>query len=77
MTTTKTRLQRLAAVRRLCATGEARQIRESSKLSLSEVADDVAVTPTAIWGWETGSRKPRGDAALRYGEVLDSLRASQ
>lgn len=67
------RLAELARVRQLCTSGSARVRREAARLSLAEVATPVEVTPTTVWRWERGQRKPRGDAALRYLAVLDSL----
>ena len=69
--------ERLAHVRRLTASGLARSIRIAARVSQSEVAQEAGVTPSAIARWEGGSRLPRGEAALRYLEVLTSLQADQ
>jgi transcriptional regulator with XRE-family HTH domain len=66
----------LACVRDLVASGEARTRRVQAGLSLSDVARAVQVAPTTIWRWEGGRRSPRGQAALRYGHLLDSLIAT-
>jgi DNA-binding transcriptional regulator YiaG len=56
--------------RRALSDGRARALREAAGLSQSEVARTVRVTPQAVTRWETGSRVPRGDAALRYARFL-------
>jgi transcriptional regulator with XRE-family HTH domain len=63
----------LARLRALCSAGLARQIRLAGRLSQADVAEDVGVDPSVISRWETGDRKPRGDAALRYLMLLDLL----
>lgn len=63
----------LVAVRALARSGRARQLRESAGLSLQEIADVVGVTQASISRWELGQRKPRGEAAVRYGRLLQTL----
>lgn len=63
----------LARVRRLAKVGEAKLLREQAGLSLHEIASAVDVSVTCIWRWENGRRSPQGDAALRYGALLDQL----
>lgn len=65
----------LAEVRRLTASGQARCIRLSAGLSQAEIAASMAepVTASAIARWESGSRRPRGDAAIAYLEALREL----
>ena len=63
----------LVRVRRLASTGTARHIREEAELSLSEMAKAAKVHTTTVHRWETGSRRPRGEAALRYLRVLEDL----
>jgi transcriptional regulator with XRE-family HTH domain len=69
--------QVLVRARRMAATGIARILREEAGLSLSEIAADVGVTKGTIWRWEHGERRPRGEAARRYVEVLDGLEAQR
>ena len=64
----------LSRVRNAAASGEARQVRERAKLSLSELGAACEVDQSTIWRWETGRRRPRGPAGLRYARVLDLLR---
>jgi DNA-binding transcriptional regulator YiaG len=63
----------LARVRRLCATGAARAIRETAGLSLAEVGAAAHVERTTIWKWEKARRRPHGDAAIRYLRVLEEM----
>ncbi len=41
---------------------------------MGEIARDVGVAVATVSRWETGKRRPRGSAAVRYGELLESLR---
>lgn len=66
-------LPELVRVRELVRSGAARSIRVAAGLSLGEVAESVGVAPATVWRWEHGDRVPRGDAALRYGELLQAL----
>jgi transcriptional regulator with XRE-family HTH domain len=66
-------LLELSRVRSLAKLGTARSIRVAAGLTLGEVAGAVGVSEAAISRWESGERKPRGAAALKYAEVLQSL----
>jgi DNA-binding transcriptional regulator YiaG len=63
----------LAEARRLLRSGEARDIRLRAGLSQTEVARSVGVTAGAVSRWETGSRRPVGEAAVRYARLLADL----
>jgi transcriptional regulator with XRE-family HTH domain len=63
----------LSAVRSLVRSGAARSIRVAADLSLAEVGRAVGVSPVAVFRWERGDRVPRGEPALRYGELLTAL----
>jgi len=63
----------LAEVRALAKSGRAREIRVDSALSLADVAGAIGVTAPTVQRWEKGLRKPFGQAALRYGALLDVL----
>ena len=65
----------LVRVRRMAATGVARQIRMEAGLSQAEIADAVGVHRVTLFKWENGRQRPKGPRALRYGEVLDELAA--
>jgi transcriptional regulator with XRE-family HTH domain len=71
--TSTVHLDLLASVRALAKSGEARRRREAAGFSLSEIGAVCRVDQSTIWRWETGRRKPRGDAALRYARVLERL----
>jgi DNA-binding transcriptional regulator YiaG len=64
---------RLSELRHLTASGEAAALRQRSRLSLPEVAADCGVTYWTIKRWESGERIPRGEAALRYADLLAAL----
>jgi DNA-binding transcriptional regulator YiaG len=66
-------LVRLADVREAARSGEARRLRLSAGLSLGEVAREIRVAVPTVLRWETGERRPRGKAALRYGRLLEQL----
>lgn len=63
----------LAWIRGACVSGRAQSIREAASISRSELARDVGVTEPTVSRWENGARSPKGDAALRYAEVLRRL----
>lgn len=64
---------RLAQVRRLTATGEARRIREDAHLSQADVEGATRIPRATISRWERGLRAPRGPDALRYLDFLEWL----
>ena len=65
---------RLADVRAALASGEAQRLREAAQLSIGEVARACGVDQSTVWRWEQGKRLPRGETAIRYADVIDSLR---
>jgi DNA-binding transcriptional regulator YiaG len=65
---------RLVRVRAAASSGEARRLREAAQLSIGEVASVCGVDQSTVWRWERGARSPRGPAALKYGDLIDSLR---
>jgi DNA-binding transcriptional regulator YiaG len=67
-------LQRLAEVRQLIASGEAKKRRILAGFSLSEVAGPCHVDTSTVWRWEEGIRTPRGQMAQRYWQVLTMMR---
>jgi DNA-binding transcriptional regulator YiaG len=66
-------LLNLVAVRTLASSGRARGIRISAGLSLADVGGAIGVTAATVQRWENGLRKPYGEAALRYGALLQAL----
>lgn len=71
---TDTQVLRLADVRAAVTSGEAERLRTAAQLSIGEVARACGVDQSTVWRWERGTRKPRGEAALAYGELIESLR---
>jgi DNA-binding transcriptional regulator YiaG len=63
----------LTRVRALFSSGAARALRVAAGLSLPEGAKAGRVAVSTLWRWEEGQRVPHGEAALRYGELLDAL----
>lgn len=71
---TDTQVLRLAEVRAAVTSGEAERLRTAAQLSIGEVARACGVDQSTVWRWERGVRKPRGEGALLYGQLIDSLR---
>jgi len=67
---------KLATVRRMCVSGEAKRIRETSRVSLSEAAAEIAggVSPPTVHRWENAKRLPRGEQAEAYLAFLIRLK---
>jgi len=63
----------LTKVRNQARSGQARAIRLRAGLSLDEIGRVVGRSAPCVSRWEMGLRKPRGEAALRYGALLDAL----
>ena len=61
------------AARRFIASGEARTLRKSLGLSLSEVAKDLGMGVSTLSAWERGVVRPAGRSAVRYHELLTGL----
>ena len=68
-----TTAERLARLRFLTKSGEARTIREAAQLALSDIAQSIDADPSSVGRWERGERLPRGDVALRYARLLERL----
>ena len=58
---------------RLPAPAERRSIREAAGVTLTEIADELGVTATAVMRWERGT-EPQRDRAIAYRQLLDALR---
>lgn len=69
-------LRDVAVIRQQLSSGEAKAIRQRSRLSLSEIASAVGVTPTSVCRWENGECSPRIPEALKYKAIIDELQAS-
>ncbi len=63
----------LGEARTKAKSGAAQKARESRALSRAEVAGLVEVSESTIFRWESGARKPMGEAGIRYGRILSIL----
>jgi DNA-binding XRE family transcriptional regulator len=52
-------------------------VRKAAGLTQAEVGREVGVSQMAVSRWESGERVPRGEAARRYGELLERLAPAQ
>ncbi|MFI7628436.1 helix-turn-helix domain-containing protein [Microbispora rosea] len=66
-------LARIADVRAMCASGEARRIREMARVTLREVAAAIGVDHKTIVGWETGRTTCVSPYALAYADALNAM----
>ena len=73
--TSTSRLLLLAKTRTRVADGSAKALRQRYGLSLTEIAEGLSISPTTVWRYERGDRVPRGDVAVRYGQLLSDLAA--
>lgn len=64
---------KLTRVRKLVESGAARAIRQAAGLSLTEASKGSGVNRVTIFRWESGQRRPHGEAAIRYLALLDEL----
>jgi DNA-binding transcriptional regulator YiaG len=71
--TTTGSVEKLIDARIATRTGGARKLREQAGLSQEEIADAIGVTRACVSRWEAGARRPTGDAAQRYAQLLDLL----
>lgn len=63
----------LQEVRALARNGRARKIRLRANLSLADVAIVAEVSPSTVYRWEMGDRRPTGAAAVRYLKALREI----
>ena len=63
----------LVWLRGAIASGQARRIRETADVTYREAGNLCQVPHTAIYRWESGATRPRGEAALRYAQLLRTL----
>jgi DNA-binding transcriptional regulator YiaG len=66
-------IDRLRAEQSLPAPAERKSVREGAGVSKRAIALELDVSPMTIGRWESGDRHPRGDMAVRYGELLTEL----
>ncbi|WP_405580728.1 helix-turn-helix domain-containing protein [Streptomyces sp. NBC_01092] len=63
-------LKRVSEVRRMLASGQARERRLSLRMSLREVSTALEMTPGSLSRWESGQVQPRAGAALKLADIL-------
>jgi DNA-binding transcriptional regulator YiaG len=63
----------LAVARKALREGQAQELRRAADLSQSEIAKIVGVRASAVCRWESGVRRPKGAAGLRYARLLETL----
>lgn len=64
----------LSQIRALARSGMAKSVRLAAGLSLQEVAEAIgAGGPSTIHRWENGDRRPHGEVAVRYLQLVDEL----
>lgn len=63
----------IARVRRMLVDGSARQHREQARITQTEVAAALGVTPATVSRWESGERTPTTRLALAYAGLLELL----
>ena len=67
-------LQLLIEARSAAASGTGRRLREAAGLTQGELAGLLGMDPSALSCWESGLRRPRGGAALRWARALRMFR---
>lgn len=67
-------LDELRQRRRVPSPAAARAIRLAAGVSQARIAAELGVHPVTVTRWETGRRRPGGDLAQRYAELLEQLR---
>jgi len=64
----------LTTLRRLLASGAARELRLSAGLSLAEAGSAAGTSAATLCRWESARRIPHGAVAVRYAHFLETLR---
>lgn len=76
MSVAATHVLSLAEARKAARSGRGRAIREEACVSQAELARALGVSQATLSRWESGDRRPRGEAAERYARLLRKLEAS-
>ncbi len=61
------------ALRQLPSPEERRNIRLEAGISQQELAAALGASRVTLSRWETGTRRPRGEMAIRYARALERL----
>lgn len=67
------RLSVVSRVRQAIREGHVREIRQQAAVTQAELAASIGVSPSCVSHWESGTRLPREETALRYGSLLEML----
>jgi len=67
-------IRRVRARRRVPPPAVARAVRTAAGVPQDAVADELGVHRVTVARWELGTRRPRGELAQRYADVLECLR---
>ncbi len=66
----------ISLARQAARTGDGRRLRESMELSLREASSALGVNPATLSRWERALHQPKGQRAVRYGDMLTSWLAA-
>lgn len=72
-----TDLLELARARALADSGRGREVRLAARLSLADVAGVIGTAASTVQRWEQGARRPYGEAALRWLNLIEALEETQ
>lgn len=64
---------KLASAKRLAANGHGREVRRAAGLSLHDMAAPIGVADATLYRWENGQRKPTGQPAVAWVELIADL----
>jgi transcriptional regulator with XRE-family HTH domain len=67
-------IRQVRAQRRMPSPALARAIREAAGVSQGRIAEELGVDRVTVTRWETGLRRPRGERASAYAELLSQLK---
>lgn len=54
-------------------TGRGARLRQAARLSQSDVARSLDVSPSCVSRWEAGTRQPAGATAIKYAQLLRTI----
>jgi DNA-binding transcriptional regulator YiaG len=66
-------VEKISRARSLAASGEGRSKREGVSVTMRELASAIGVDAATLSRWETGTTAPRGPAAIRWLDALETL----
>lgn len=63
----------LLAAARHARNGSGRRLREQANMQQQEMARRIGLSTSGLWRWENGTRRPRGEAAVKWAQQLARL----